>query len=113
MKQKTFYFLILSLLAGTALRAQEQFTKKINSSFDHVRLDSVLYALAATQTDLKVTTTPAMEHIFITLQFKDITLDKAIDLVLAKQSMYHDYEITKYSEHYNNLSLLKGKATER
>jgi thiol-disulfide isomerase/thioredoxin len=111
---KGIYFLVfLFCLFSQTGHTQEQFEKRFSLSFDHQALKKVIGALAGTQTDMgyKIGNDSIWE-IPVTMDLTNVSLDEALDKVLALQTFYKDYMVTDYGNG-RTLELMQEKSAYR
>jgi thiol-disulfide isomerase/thioredoxin len=94
MKNSILFTAIFCLLLSAGAMAQEQFSKKFDISFNHMRLDSALEKLMATQTKMKLYLEgPKLDKSYVTLSLKNINFDLSIGQLLACQDYYKSYSV--------------------
>jgi len=109
MKKKILLYIFLVATWNSSVFAQEQFEKKINVHFDHVRMDSAINVLLNTQSNLEwMIFGPSIKTVFITVDLDGVTFDHAIKKILKQQSVYRDYCITDYGN-YRDFQLFQKK----
>src|SRR5258708_5125152 len=113
LKKEAFYFIVLCCLLSQAALSQEQFEKRFSISFNKEPLKDVLGALTKTQTSMGYSTgNDSNWTVPITLDLKNVTLDEAMEKVLASQTIFKDYVVTNYGT-FIEMELLEEKSDSR